>query len=295
MAPPALACGALILALGAGARGASSRSPPTDRALVAPGDVAAQSDTTALRRPLHPTHRLSLSLAYAHASVLDPVASPLRYTGSGLALQMGFSRTSADDARLIELVLEAEAPRLGSALSSADDGPREQMAFGALHLTGVRRLGAGVLPGALLLGAQARLEGTLRSHRYAGPSQDFYFGWAFAAVGPAAVWRFERASGGGLRLDAAAPLLGLCYRPSGDLAYARNGIHPTLAAPPELAGLDAGARWTVPLRARGVRGAGARAVLEWRLSYRQYRDHELYRAARDRLGAALELPLGRVR
>jgi hypothetical protein len=292
MAPSALACGALILAFGAGARGSSSGSPPTDKALQASGDVAARSDTTAPRRPLHAAHRLSLSLAYAHASVLDPVASPLRYTGSGLALQTGLSRASGDDTRLIELALEAEAPRLGSALSSTNDGPREQMAFGALHLTAVRRLGAGVLPGALFLGAQARLEGTLRSHRYTEAAQDFYFGWAFAAVGPAAVWRFERANGGGLRLDAAAPLVGLVYRPYGDLAYARNGIHPALAAPPALVGLDAGARWTVPL---GARVAGARAVLEWRLSYRQYRDHELYRAARDRLGVSLELPLGRAR
>jgi hypothetical protein len=85
----------------------------------------------------------------------------------------------------------------------------------------------------------------------------------------------------------AAPLVGLAYRPYGDLAFARGGIRPRLAAPPTLAGLDAGVAWALPLGR-----AGTRVLLAWRLSYLRYRDHELYRSARDRMSAALELPLG---
>ncbi|HEX9109114.1 MAG TPA: hypothetical protein VF832_17830, partial [Longimicrobiales bacterium] len=92
--------------------------------------------------------------------------------------------------------------------------------------------------------------------------------------------------GGELSLDAAAPLAGVALRPYGDLDYTLGGLKPRLAAPPRLAGFDGGLRYTLPL------GSGPRLELQWLLGYLRYRDAELYRAARQRLRAGLEIPLG---
>lgn len=230
---------------------------------------------------------LSLEIGFAHASVLDPVASPLRYTGGGAGAAIGYRRASAR--ATLELGAEVQAERLLSRLSDPTGKPRETAAFGAVTTRALWRVaGAGGAAGpALLVGAEARLDVSARDHLYSEPALDFGYGLALAALGPAARLRLAAGRAGELSADAAAPLVGLALRPYGDLAYARSGLHPRVAAPPRLAGLDAGLTWAVPLGA-----SRSRLLLAWRLDWLRYRDADLYLAARQRVGLGVELPLG---
>ncbi len=233
----------------------------------------------------------SLEVGAAHASVLDPVASPLRYTGGGAAAAMGYRHGSA--AAAFELGAEFQAERLLSALSGPTQKPREMAAFAALTARALRRVAGtgGTGPSAsglaLLLGAEARLDVAARDHLYSEPALDFGYGVALAALGPALRLRLARGRAGELSADAAAPLVGVALRPYGDLAYMRSGLHPRGAAAPRLAGLNAGLLWAVPLGSWR-----SRLLLAWRLDWLRYRDADLYRAARQRLDAGIELPLG---
>ncbi len=233
--------------------------------------------------------RLALELGAAHASVLDPVASPLRYSGAGAALALAYRRESAAGA--FDLGVDLQAARMASVLSATPGGPRETSAFAAASATLLRRVAGARLTGprptgtVLLLGADLRVDVSVRDHRYSEPALDFGYGLALAALGPAARLRVARGRVGELRADAAAPLVGVALRPYADLAYVRAGIHPRAAAPPDLAGAGAGLAWALPL-------GRARVVLGWRLDWLRYRDADLYRAARQRIGAGVELPLG---
>ena len=231
---------------------------------------------------------ISLQLGATHASVLDPVASPMRYSGAGIAGALELRRQGRGSQ--FEVGAELEANHLTSSLSAVEGGPRELAGFGALHGRWLRQLGGGADGRreriALLLGAQASLQLSARDHFYARPALDFGYGLALAELGPAARLRLARALGGELSLDAAAPLVGVALRPYGDLDYTLGGLTPRLAAPPRLAGFDSSLRYTLPL------GSGPRLELQWLLGYLRYRDAELYRAARQRLRAGLEIPLG---
>ncbi len=272
-----------------------------------PGNPATPGDTAPQRRPgsdsaqrrlagRTPSGHLRLSFAAAHATVLDPLASPMRYGGAGPGAAAAFLHGSPGGA--LEVSLEVSAPRLRSALSSAPNGPRESTLFAALRAVWLRRLGgadeANGADGAnrahgsgFLVGAEGRFEGSVRDHRYRKPALDFFYGLALASLGPAARWRADGGRRGELSVEVAAPLVALAYRPYCDLGYVRSGVHPRVAAPPVLGAVDAGAAWAVPLSR-----SGARAVAEWRLAYLRYRDHDLYRSARQRVGLALDLPTG---
>lgn len=238
-----------------------------------------------------PSGRLRLSFGAAHATVLDPLASPMRYGGGGPGAGLSFAHVTRQGA--LELSVETALPQLRSALSAQPEGPREATVFTAARALWLRRLGRSeaaapaARAGGLLLGVEARFEGSLRDHRYREPALHFFYGLALASLGPAARWRSATGWRGELSVELAAPLLGVAYRPYGDLAYIRSGIRPRLAAPPSLTALDGGAAWAVPLGR-----SGARAVAEWRLAYLRYRDHDLYRSARQRLGLGLDLPTG---
>ena len=235
--------------------------------------------------------RLVLEVAAAHASVLDPVASPLRYTGAGAGALLGYRRETPGGA--LELAVELQADRLDSGLSDDAGGPHEDGAFGAVTARLLRRVAGrhDLTPGAhgtaLLLGAEARLDLDVRDHFYSLPALDFGYGLALATLAPAARLQVARGRAGELRADLAAPLLGVALRPYGDLAYVHGGLHPRLAAPPALAGLGVGIGWAVPLGA-----TRARLLLDWRLDALRYREADRYRAAHQRLGLGLELPLG---
>ncbi len=235
--------------------------------------------------------RLVLELGPAHASLLDPVASPMRYSGAGAGAALTYRRESAGGT--FELGGDVQAERLLSALSDDAGGPRETGAFAAVSARLLRRVAgahdASTRPAGTTfsLGAELRLDVSARDHRYSQPALDFGYGLALAALGPAARLRVARGRLGELRADAAAPLLGVALRPYGDLAFVRAGVHPRAVVPPDLAAFDTGLAWAVPLGA-----SRARLVLGWRLDWLRYRDADLYHAARERLGAGLELPLG---
>src|SRR5512142_2983232 len=60
--------------------------------------------------------RLAFELGAAHASVLDPVASPLRYSGAGAALALAFRRESPTAA--FDLGVDVQAARMASVLTA---------------------------------------------------------------------------------------------------------------------------------------------------------------------------------
>jgi len=248
--------------------------------LCIPTLASAQSPAAASART-----GISIQLGAAHASVLDPVASPLRYSGAGIAGALELRHEGRRTA--VEVGVELEGNHLTSSLSSAAGGPREVAGFGALHGRWLRRVAGGDGDRlSLQLGAEARLDASVRDHFYTQPALDFGYGLALAGVGPAARLRLARTLGGELRLDVAAPLGGVALRPYGDLDYALAGLKPRLALPPDLSGLEGGVRYTLPLR------SGPRLELQWLLSYLRYNDAELYRAARQRVSAGIEIPLG---
>ena len=132
MAPSARAVAALAAVLGLSAAG------PV-RAAARLGGAPVGTDSTHPPRPVPPPFaRLRLSLAASHASVLDPVASPLRYAGGGPAGSLAIVRGTPKGA--LELSVEVARPTLRSALSLEPDGPREATVFTAGRAVWLRRI-----------------------------------------------------------------------------------------------------------------------------------------------------------
>lgn len=234
------------------------------------------------------TYRAGFFVGAYHASVVDPVASELRYSGGGPALGLLLARAGARS--VLELTADYQRSRLGSTLTGAGaarDVPRERATIAGLQ---ARRLWAGrpLAGGRLRPGVAFRGEVAVRDHWYAEPPVAFTYLLGAGALGPAAAWSRPFA-GGELSADAALPLLGVVYRPYSDAeSVGGDRLRFRLATLDRLRAPAAGATWAVPFR----RGGRARAVAAWRFHYLRYRDYTVYREARQSLTASVELPLG---
>jgi hypothetical protein len=235
---------------------------------------------------------LSANVGFAESGRLDETASPVRFAGHGIDLQLDYRYSPAPRTHAAPPTLLVSLDGGARSLLPLDaaDGASERLTDAALRVTALRGVGghSAFLRG-LSAGVQFSAGASLNEHSYgavASPLEaspviqrsDFFL--AAATLGPAALWERDVA-GGRFSANLALPLVAMVDHPYQDVRVQRAPVDLRFVSAATYRGVDGGLSYTRPItHTLGV-------VYSYRIDAVNFDDDQPVRAVKQTLSIGL--------